>query len=63
MPLRPPSLLREVFITGTPKGVIEQIAEWRDHVLRYVVIANASILQTSLTKALLSTGPLISGHS
>jgi phthiodiolone/phenolphthiodiolone dimycocerosates ketoreductase len=55
----PPSLLREIFVTGTPKDVIEQVAGWRDRGLRYVVIANASILQTRLTKGLLSTGPLL----
>ncbi len=31
----PPSLLKEVLLTGTPGQVIDQVAEWRDHGLRY----------------------------
>jgi phthiodiolone/phenolphthiodiolone dimycocerosates ketoreductase len=42
-----------------PADVVEQIAQWRDHGLRYPVIANASMLQASLRKAMVSTGPLI----
>ena len=55
----PRSLLSEMYIAGTPADVVEQIAEWRDHGLRYPVIANASMLQASLRKAVVSTGPLI----
>jgi hypothetical protein len=36
----PASLLREVFVTGTPNEVVDQLAEWRDHGLRYLVVAD-----------------------
>ena len=55
----PASLLREVFVAGTPNEVVDQLADWRDHGLRYLVVANASILQRSLVKALASTGPFV----
>jgi phthiodiolone/phenolphthiodiolone dimycocerosates ketoreductase len=54
----PPSLLKEIFITGTPKDIVDQVAQWRDHGLRYAVVANASILQRSLRKGMMTTGPL-----
>ena len=37
--------------------VIEQAAEWRDHGLRHLVVANASILQPSLRRGLASGAP------
>jgi phthiodiolone/phenolphthiodiolone dimycocerosates ketoreductase len=49
--------LKEAFLTGTPENVIDQAAEWRDHGLRYLVAANASILQPSLRKSLTSNAP------
>jgi phthiodiolone/phenolphthiodiolone dimycocerosates ketoreductase len=55
----PASLLREVFVAGTPNEVVDQLADWRDHGLRYLVVANASILQRSLVKAVASTGPFV----
>ncbi len=54
----PPSLLREIFITGTPRDIVDQVAQWRDHGLRYAVVANASILQRNLRKGMMTTGPL-----
>jgi phthiodiolone/phenolphthiodiolone dimycocerosates ketoreductase len=53
----PVSLLKEALLSGPPKDVIEQAAEWRDHGLRYLVVCNASILQPSLRKSLASTAP------
>ena len=55
----PASLLREVFVAGTPNEVVDQLAEWRDHGLRYLVVANATILHRRLGKALQSTGPFV----
>ena len=55
----PKSLLREYLVCGTPSEIVDQVAQWRDHGLRYAVVSNASILQHSLLKGLLSTGPLI----
>ena len=54
----PKSLLREYIICGTPNDIVDQVAQWRDHGLRYAVVANASILQRSLRKGMMTTGPL-----
>jgi phthiodiolone/phenolphthiodiolone dimycocerosates ketoreductase len=53
----PVSLMREFFLTGTPHEVIDQVAEWRDHGLRYLVAMNLSILQPSLRKGLAANAP------
>jgi phthiodiolone/phenolphthiodiolone dimycocerosates ketoreductase len=53
----PVSLLKEVVLTGTPEDVIAQAAEWRDHGVRYIVAANASMLQPSLRKAMEASIP------
>jgi phthiodiolone/phenolphthiodiolone dimycocerosates ketoreductase len=48
----PASLLRECLLTGPPHDVIAQLAEWRDHGLRYPVISNISAVQPSLRRGL-----------
>jgi phthiodiolone/phenolphthiodiolone dimycocerosates ketoreductase len=53
----PASLLRECLLTGTPRDVIEQVAEWRDHGLRYPVISNISAVQPSLRRGLAALLP------
>jgi phthiodiolone/phenolphthiodiolone dimycocerosates ketoreductase len=53
----PRSLLDEMFLTGTPDQVIEKVAEWRDHGLRYIVVVNASGSQRSLRKGMASAVP------
>ena len=53
----PPSLLKEVLLTGTPAEVIDQAAEWRDHGLRYAVMANGSGMQPSLRRGLAASVP------
>ena len=53
----PPSLLKEGAFTGTPAEVIDQAAEWRDHGLRYAVMANASGIQPSLRRGLAASVP------
>jgi phthiodiolone/phenolphthiodiolone dimycocerosates ketoreductase len=53
----PPSLLREILLTGTPGDVIEQIADWRDQGLQYAVISNISAIQPSLRRGLAASLP------
>nr|WP_275085122.1 LLM class flavin-dependent oxidoreductase [Mycolicibacterium hodleri] len=56
----PLSLLREIFLQGTPGEIVEQVAVWRDHGLRYPVLLNFSMLRTSLRKGMASNVPLLS---
>ncbi len=53
----PPSVSREVFLSGTPDEVIDQVAQWRDRGARYVVVADVSSLQRSLCKGVAATIP------
>jgi phthiodiolone/phenolphthiodiolone dimycocerosates ketoreductase len=53
----PQSLVKEMFLTGTPEEVVEQAAEWRDHDVRHLVLMNASGLQRSLGKGIAATVP------
>jgi phthiodiolone/phenolphthiodiolone dimycocerosates ketoreductase len=53
----PQSLLREMYVAGTPDQIVEQLAVWRDHGLRYVVLANGSGSQRSLRKGMTSAVP------
>jgi phthiodiolone/phenolphthiodiolone dimycocerosates ketoreductase len=54
----PMSLSKEALLTGTPGDVIDQAAQWRDHGVRYIVIANLSTVQPSLRKGMTATIPL-----
>ncbi|MGY4650199.1 LLM class flavin-dependent oxidoreductase [Mycobacterium sp. URHB0021] len=53
----PPSLLKQMLLTGTPGEVIEQVAEWRDQGLRYAVLGNLSSLQPSLCRGMAACLP------
>jgi phthiodiolone/phenolphthiodiolone dimycocerosates ketoreductase len=53
----PPSVLREFLLNGTVDEVLEHAAEWRDAGVRYLVVANVSILQRNLRKGLMSQQP------
>ena len=53
----PTSLMKEFFLTGTPQEVVDQVAQWRDHGLRYLVVMNLSILQPSLRNGLAANAP------
>ncbi|HEY6645855.1 MAG TPA: LLM class flavin-dependent oxidoreductase [Mycobacterium sp.] len=53
----PRSRLTEMYLTGTAEQVIEQVAEWRAHGLRYIIVANSSGLQRSLRKGMASSMP------
>ncbi|WP_165606884.1 hypothetical protein [Mycobacterium mantenii] len=44
---------------GTPDDVIGQIAESREHGLRYLVVGNADAIQPSLGKSASATMPYI----
>jgi phthiodiolone/phenolphthiodiolone dimycocerosates ketoreductase len=55
----PTSLVAELFTVGTPDEVVDQIAEFRDHGLRYLVVGNAGAIQPSLSKSAATTGPYI----
>jgi phthiodiolone/phenolphthiodiolone dimycocerosates ketoreductase len=54
----PASLMKEVSFNGTPDEVIDQVAEWRDHGLRYLLVINGSQLNPSLRKGLAASLPL-----
>lgn len=53
----PASLLKESFLQGTPEEIIGQIAEFRAHGLRYLVLNNVSNWQPSLRKGLAANVP------
>lgn len=40
-----------------PDEVIDQVAEWRDHGLRYVVLINGSLVNPSLRKTVTAVLP------
>lgn len=52
----PRSLLRELFLNGTPDEIVDQVAVWRDHGLRHVTILNSSALHPRLRKGLAAGG-------
>ncbi|WP_373139145.1 LLM class flavin-dependent oxidoreductase [Mycobacterium marinum] len=53
----PPGLIREVVASGTPDEVIDQVAEWRDHGLRYLLVINGSLVNPSLRKTVTAVLP------
>ena len=55
----PASLMKELTFNGTPHEVIDQVAEWRDHGLEYLLIINASPLNPSLRKSLAAGAPYL----
>ena len=55
----PASLMKEITFHGTPGEVIDQVAEWRDHGLRYPLIINGSPLNPRLRKSLASNAPYV----
>ena len=55
----PRSLVAELFTVGTPDEVVDQIAEFRDRGLRYLVVGNAGAIQPSLGKSAASTAPYV----
>jgi phthiodiolone/phenolphthiodiolone dimycocerosates ketoreductase len=55
----PASLMKELTFNGTPDEVIDQVAEWRDHGLRYLLIINGSPLNPKLRKTLAANAPFL----
>jgi phthiodiolone/phenolphthiodiolone dimycocerosates ketoreductase len=55
----PHSLVREMYVAGTPYEVVEQFAVWRDHGVRHAVVINGGPTQTSLRKGMASTLPFV----
>jgi phthiodiolone/phenolphthiodiolone dimycocerosates ketoreductase len=55
----PRSLVEELFAVGTPDEVIDQMADFRDHGLRYLVVGNAGAIQPSLRKSATVTAPYV----
>lgn len=53
----PAALMREITFNGTPVEVLDQIADWRDHGLRYLIAINGSQLNPRLRKGLAATVP------
>ncbi|MBY0387462.1 MAG: LLM class flavin-dependent oxidoreductase [Mycobacterium pseudokansasii] len=53
----PPALMKEVVFSGTPEEVVEQVAEWRDHGLEYLLVINGSLVNPSLRKAVAASLP------
>ncbi|MGE2717234.1 LLM class flavin-dependent oxidoreductase [Mycolicibacterium litorale] len=54
----PASLMKEICFNGTADEVIDQVAEWRDCGLRYLMVINGSQLNPSLRKGLAASLPL-----
>lgn len=55
----PAALMREITFNGTPDEVIDQVAHWRDHGLRYLVAINGSQLNSKITKGVSATLPFV----
>jgi phthiodiolone/phenolphthiodiolone dimycocerosates ketoreductase len=53
----PESMVSDSIVTGTTDEALDQIAVWREHGVRYVVLCNISFLQPSLRKGLASSAP------
>ena len=55
----PISLIKQFALTGTPDEVIDRLAKWRDHGVRYPVLCNISVLQTKLNRGLAAISPFV----
>lgn len=53
----PASLIREMFVTGTPAEIVGRIAHWRDHGLRYAVLLSMGPFHPSLVEGLRTSIP------
>ena len=53
----PASLMKEICFHGTADEVLDQVAEWRDHGLRYLLVINGSQLNPKLRKGMTATLP------
>jgi phthiodiolone/phenolphthiodiolone dimycocerosates ketoreductase len=55
----PASLMQEVTFHGTPDDVLDQVAQWRDHGLRYLLVLNGSPLNPRLLKSVAANAPYL----
>lgn len=55
----PTAVVRDALMCGTPDEIVDRMAEWRDHGLRYPVLANLGMVQRSLRRGLATAAPLI----
>ncbi len=55
----PLSLTKEATFHGTPDDVVDQVAEWRDNGLRYLLVVNGGALQPRLRKSAQSVLPFL----
>jgi len=53
----PLSLMKEITFNGTADEVLDQVAQWRDHGLRYLLAINGSQLNPSVRKGMAATLP------
>lgn len=53
----PLSLMKEICFHGTADEVLDQVADWRDHGLKYLVVLNGSQLNPRLAKGAAATLP------
>jgi phthiodiolone/phenolphthiodiolone dimycocerosates ketoreductase len=53
----PRSLMDEMTLNGTPSEVLDQVAEWRDHGVRYLVVFNGSVAQPRIRGIARSISP------
>jgi phthiodiolone/phenolphthiodiolone dimycocerosates ketoreductase len=53
----PRSLMDEMTLNGTPSEVLDQVAEWRDHGVRYLVVFNGSVAQPHIRGIAASISP------
>jgi phthiodiolone/phenolphthiodiolone dimycocerosates ketoreductase len=53
----PRSLMDEMTLNGTPSEVLDQVAEWRDHGVRYLVVFNGSVAQQRIRGIAASLSP------
>lgn len=51
----PDAVVRDVFLCGTPDEIVDRAADWRDHGVRYLVVANQSPSQRRIGKSLASS--------
>ena len=56
----PPSVVSELYLNGTPDEILDQVAQWRDCGVRYLVLLNMATVARSLKTAL--TSPLAFGQ-
>lgn len=53
----PASLMKEICFHGTAAEILDQVADWRDHGLRYLLVINGSQLNPKLRKGAAATLP------